>query len=808
VWPPVIQLTFAYGAGLWVGLVFVIPHPVNVLAAAVGLVVAGVTGWRGTLGAAASVGLLTAGLAHQRALRSCASVWSPGPHVAIVAVHDPAGRRGLTTVSVLAAVERCGGELRVRTRPGELPAGAEAVLVGTYWPPTIFQVDRARVLRGSSSLRYRLRDVLARRIGQLYGPRAPFVEALVLGRRDDLDPKWRDAFTAAGIAHLLAISGLHVGIVAGWAMLLARLALTRSAASWITAVATWAYVTLLGLPAPAVRAAALITCNATARLRQRHPPPGALLATSVLVVLAVDPLTATQLGAWLSVAATWGTGFALRQLPPSARRRPALALLAASLGATLATAPITAYGFGMVAPVGLLTNLVAVPLAGLAVPGIFASLVFGGPVAGGTGLVLAALEHSATLAAAMPGGQVRGTPGAAFALPWLLLLVLLVWLTRSPPLVPARPRSSPVVRGLAALAAAAWASVIIPAWPTRESDGRLSLYILDVGQGDAIVLRTPHGHWAVIDGGPRSPERDAGVSVVLPFLRKHGAHGLDLVIATHGDADHLGGIPAIVGALDPDVVLDPGQPLGTPLYLDYLRVVEGVGSDWHVARAGDTLRLDSVTLAVLHPAQPWVDAHLATNENSVVVRVTYGAFDAILTGDAGVPAESALVRVALPSEVLKVGHHGSAGATSEAWLDRLRARAAVISVGPNRYGHPSPDVLQRLERRGIEVFRTDRGGTVTIRSDGRYFEVVQGGSESFLEGVGCLAHRLLPSSVSSSSRNACTLPRRASFPTFSTTSPSPGKSSRDTSGGPAWSMYSGWPGAPTSRVSSSRSSMF
>jgi competence protein ComEC len=739
-------------------------------------------GWPGILVGGAGVGVLTGALAGEPRKHSCAAVWPPGRQMAMVALHDRAGPRGLASATVLAAPQGCGGELRLAVRRGSLVPGARAVVVGTFRAPTVLRVEHVRVLDGPRSARYALRDALARRIERLYGARAPFVDALILGRRDDLDPGWRRVFADAGIAHLLSISGLHVGIVAAWTLLLARLVVSPPRASLLTAVAVWAYVGLLGFPAPAVRSAAFVSLYAVAKIRQRRPPPDAVLAAAVVVVLALDPLAASDLGAWLSVAATWGTAFALKQLGPEQRRQPVVSLLAASLGATLATAPITAFAFGTVAPVGLLTNLVAVPLGGVAVPGVFASLALGGPLAAGSGLALAAVERAAEIAAMLPGGQVRGAPGVGFALPWAAGLGAAVWVCRR------RPKLGALrLRTAAVLAAGAWAGVIIPALSARRGTKELRIFLLDVGQGDAIAVRTPRGRWLLIDAGPRTPAVDAGRSVVLPFLRREGARRVDLVMASHGHDDHLGGLPAVVDALLPELVLEPGQPLGTPRYLDFLRAVDGAGVTWRAARAGDTVRLDSVELAVLHPSQPWLTTHLDPNENSVVVRLTYGELNAVLTGDAGLPAESLLAEHAEGAEVLKVGHHGSAGATGSAWLDALRPRVALISAGAgNRYGHPDPGVLQRLAARGIDVYRTDRGGTVTIRTDGRYFEVVQGVSGSWLEGVRCLVQTSLPSRASSWRRSACIPRRPASYPTSSTTSPSRPRSSRATSGGRDW----------------------
>jgi competence protein ComEC len=279
----------------------------------------------------------------------------------------------------------------------------------------------------------------------------------------------------------------------------------------------------------------------------------------------------------------------------------------------------------------------------------------------------------------------------------------------------------------------------------------LTIHVLDVGQGDAIAVRTPAGQWILIDGGPRMGRRDAGKQVVVPFFRRQQVARLALLIVSHGDADHLGGVPSIVDALQPQMVLEPGQAL---------------------ARAGDTITVDSVTLAILHPDNRWLDRRLGPNENSLVVHLRYGTFDALFTGDIGGPAESALAGGVTRVELLKVGHHGSAGSSTGPWLDVLRPIVAVISVGRNnRYGHPAREAVGRLGERGIDIYRTDEGGAVTIRSDGNYFQIMQGQPLNFTERVQCLFQKSSPSSDSLWRESACTLRRRASSRTFSTISP-------------------------------------
>jgi competence protein ComEC len=654
--------------------------------------------------------------------------------------------------------------LRFDTEP--LPAsGTTLIVVGTLHTGGWLRVGHARLLRDHRvPLRFRLRDRIAGRIRRLYGARAGLVDAIVLGRRDGLDPDLRALFTAAGLAHLLAISGLHVGMVAAWLRVSTRL-VVGSRASWpLSAAVTWTYVALLGFPPPATRAAAFVAVAAVGRIRQRRPPWSAVLAVASLVVLTIDPGAVRSVGAWLSAAAVGGTASAANLMGQG--RSGLVRLLAVSLGATLATAPITAAAFGSVAPVGVGSNLVAVPLAGLAVPAVFASLLAGSFVATGAGLALAALERVAGVAAAVPLGHLDGEPGWSFAAPWAVLLVTAVWATwRKPTWTVTRKRAA------GALALASWTIVAFPGRAGRSDEGMLAIHFLDVGQGDAIAVQTPRGRWMLLDAGPRFGNRDAGRDVVLPFLRARGVRRLDVAVVSHGDADHLGGFPTVIEGTRPRLVLEPAQPLGTALYREYLGAVDAFAEDWRAARVGDTLVVDSVAVAVLHPSARWMAGQSSPNENSLILHLRFKEFDALFTGDAGWPAETLLVSTVQPAEVLKVGHHGSAGSTSRALLQAVRPTVAVISVGRNRFGHPTPAVLQRLHREGAVIYRTDRGGAVTIRTDGRYFEVVQSQSSDLMERVRCVFLTWLPSSGSSWSRNVCTQRPPESSRIFSTMSP-------------------------------------
>jgi competence protein ComEC len=765
--PPIARLTVALAVGVWLGLSLSEPWPACWAVAAAVAVTSWARPWWGTLLLTLLVGLLTGIVRAHRETGACQARWLPGPKAVLLRIHDAPSRRGTTSATILHAREQCDGVVRVRV-VGDVPAGAVLLAVGTAYPGGVIRLTHYRVLARRRAWRYRIRRRIASRVATLYGPRAGLVEALVLGRRDDVPRDLRAHFARAGLAHLLAISGLHVGVIAGWVLVVLHWAGVGRRRWVIGAAVTWLYVALLGFPAPATRAAAFVALHAIARLRQRHPSPSAVLAVAVVILLQMDPGAVTAVGAWLSVAAVAGTSWGRDIARERGFRGWGSMLVASSTGATLFTAPITAWSFGSVAPIGVVANLAAIPIASLAVPALMLSLGVGQIMAGSAGLLLAGLERVAQLAGGVPLGSVTGNAGPRFAIPWCVVLVMAVMITRRG--VTSWRRTK---RTLAIGAVAVWVPIAVPAWVGRDRDHVLSIHVLDVGQGDAIVVRTPRGRWLLVDGGPHGRGSDAGRRVVLPFLRRHGVDRLDAVIVSHGDADHLGGIPTVLRSLDVALVLEPGQPVGTGLYLDYLAAVDRLGVPWRTGRTGDTVTIDSVTLAVLHPRDAWVRGQLAPNENSLVVHLRYGCFDALLTGDVGSVVERDLLPSLTPVEVLKVGHHGSAGGTEEAWLDVLTPQVAVISVGPNRYGHPAPSVLERLADRQIDTWRTDRHGTVTISTDGGYLWVTGGRPATLARSVLCRIRHWLRLSGSSSNRSGCTPRPPATSPICSTTSPSP-----------------------------------
>jgi competence protein ComEC len=444
------------------------------------------------------------------------------------------------------------------------------------------------------------------------------------------------------------------------------------------------------------------------------------------LLLLVRPWSLVEPGFQLSFAGAVAIAFANREVREMGWHRmlspPARAILfavAASFATLLLTSPISATHFGRIAPAALLGNLIAVPLIGLTMPPLFVSLLASPwpalaawPAAAAV-LLLRALHALAGWLSASPWASMEvPAPGTTVVGVYLALLALAGLALRG-----AWHRR----RLLLALGLAAAAALAGPAVQARWEGGRLRVYVLDIGQGDAIAIATPKRHWLLVDAGPNVNGFDAGRRRVLPFLRRHGVRRLEAWLISHPDLDHVGGGPAVLHAMDVSRVIGPGRVTGQ---FGQVRVLKELVRDsvrWIRGVAGARLTVDAVTLRFLHPEPGGVNARGGTNDQSVVFLLEYGKFRMLFTGDISAVAEAELLdrhREEIRATVLKVAHHGSATSTSASFLKAVAPELAVISVGqPNRYGHPAPEVLYRLAVDSVAVRRTDQDGTVFVEVD-------------------------------------------------------------------------------------------
>jgi len=262
-----------------------------------------------------------------------------------------------------------------------------------------------------------------------------------------------------------------------------------------------------------------------------------------------------------------------------------------------------------------------------------------------------------------------------------------------------------------------------------EASGELEVVFLDVDQGDSTLVTTPEGKHILIDGGVGEGygTKDQGKKTILPYLRKNGINKLDTMVITHPDFDHIGGLISVVKfkPLQIGEVLDPGQAHPSEAYLELLKAIqERPEIQYSQPRAGDMLDWgEDVRVEVLSPPYLLED----NNECSIVIKLTYGDISFLLTGDAAGTAEKLMMgkyAYRLRSTVLKAGHHGSSHSTGEEFLGYVSPRVVIVSSGKdNKYGHPAEEVIDRVKKRGADIYRTDQHGTITIITDGENYQV-------------------------------------------------------------------------------------
>lgn len=245
----------------------------------------------------------------------------------------------------------------------------------------------------------------------------------------------------------------------------------------------------------------------------------------------------------------------------------------------------------------------------------------------------------------------------------------------------------------------------------------MTVSFIDVGQGDSELIQSPSGKVMLIDAGPT----DTG-SKVVKYLQDRGISTIDVVVATHPHEDHIGGMAAVLNAFIVKQFVDSGYPHTTSTYENMLNLIDKKNIPFRTVTNGDTIAFDpAISVQVLNPQKSFTDD---INQNSVVLKMTYGKVSSLFTGDAGEPIENSYAGIAGHADILKVAHHGSSTSTGSAFLSKITPPISVIEVGAgNSYGHPTSATLQRLQQAGTKVYRTDLDGTITITSDGNTYSV-------------------------------------------------------------------------------------
>lgn len=709
-----------YAAGLLAGLAGALGTAT--LLSAAGVVAAAVRR-SATLGGIAM--LLAAGAAVgrsvERADHACAARIAARSEWTVVALTTlAAGETG----EVVIREGRCSLQAWASVRWGLAAAGETVVVRGLpRLDPRGLTLGGVRVVAAGDRPGWlaRWRAAATRSVDASFGPDAPLARALLVADTRTLSREIRDEFAAAGLVHMLSISGLHVGLIAlAVTTALGAFGLSRAGAGWGSVALVALYVAVIGAPAPAVRAVAMLAAAAASRALQRPTSPWAALAVGAAAPL-VDPHLVTDIGYQLSVAGMIALIAAaaverrwLRGRLSGWKHAVVFALLT-SVIASLVTGPLVACRFGRASLIAPLANLAASPIMSLVQPILFLALILGWwPaaarfVAGAAHPLLAAFEWVAHTSAAVPGAQVEVVATTiALCIAGLASVLLVAACIANDPWRPA-------IGVLACI-------VVIPLLPVVPRPlGEMELHMIDVGQGDALALRTPRGRWIVVDAGRAWPGGDAGRSTVVPYLRARGGEVVAFVLS-HPHNDHAGGAASVIRAMHPALYLDPGFPGPTGSYRESLEEARRSGARWERIRPGESLAVDGVMLRFLAPDSAWVSHLDDANLASSVILARYGAVSFLFTGDAEAPEEEWMLdrdSLALAATVLKVGHHGSVTSTTPSFLRAVHPRLALISVGAgNSYGHPGAAVMRELAAAGVQALRTDRFGTIVVRTDG------------------------------------------------------------------------------------------
>ena len=579
--------------------------------------------------------------------------------------------------------------------------------------------------------------------------RLPALEATVLegilwGDRGNLPAALRQEFSDTGTVHVLTTAGLHLGIMAAMLTQLATfLPIARPVRAVLVVAGSWLYAALAGMHLPTVRAATMLTAGTVAVELGRARTASAVLSAAALAVVVPHPLVLLSPSFSMSFACVAGIALISPILSALGLRegcglpRIMVELLRTSCAVQVALWPLQALYFNAFTPYAIITNMIVVPLVGvvmaagslLAISTLVVPLLAGAVshiAWWGLTFIIATVQQFATLPYAhldMP------PPSHVFlVMYWAMLGLLFIALQRN---VATR-------KVLMVSLCAGTLLVFVYCLPgiaeARSRDMRVD--VLDVGQADCIVIRAPGGHAMLVDGGGRLERTTSGAVVaaplgdrvatrtVMPFLLRHWVMHLDAVVLTHPHGDHAGGLPVILSRERVGVLYDSAQLYAGPAYHRALDVVQARHIRWVRAQRGTAFDLGpDVHVKTLAPEEPLITGTSSDiNNNSVVLRVTFGDIAMLLTGDAQSEAEQRLLSHGdddLRADILKVGHHGSAYSSTTAFLAAVHPKIAIISCGlHNVFGHPSPRTLTALQSVDARTYRTDLDGGVSITSDG------------------------------------------------------------------------------------------
>ncbi len=608
---------------------------------------------------------------------------------------------------------------------------------GTVYLKNPYDIEKTGIKGGGwiNKLGYKIKNTVLGIVEySLDKNQAGLLEGMIIGYKDGLDETAFEAFSKAGLTHIMVASGMNVAfIILPLTFIFKKLRLGNLAANGLTILVLVLFVFVAGFSASVVRAVIMGIVILTGRIIRRETDIYTSIAIAVFILLAINPFTLFDIGFQLSFAATLSLVLFYPKIKGAVTNKYIPDLVADTLAATLAAQagviPVTLYYFNNLSLISVLSNLLVVPLVQF-ITIIGFAMVFAGLVNIHGAVLIGYVNNSFLSFVLFVTETTAKIPYALLKLPTppLILitvyyLVLLYWLKRS-----VIKEKIPAVRHLKWVLPGILALVLLISFAVPKP---LEITFLDVGQGDGAFIKTSHGTKVLIDGGGRNAGSkssfDIGESVMVPYILDRGTKHIDIVIATHGHSDHTEGLEAVLKEMDVGTVILPdtdGEGFEKIVNICSEKKIQIVE-----CRQGDIIKLDSETdFLVLNPQKFEEDslAQQSLNDSSLMLKLTYRNVKVLFTGDCELPVEQRALELGLDvdADMLKVGHHGSSTSTSEAFLERVSPEYAVISVGENNnFGHPSQFVVDRIEERGIRLFRTDERGAVTATTYGQKLRI-------------------------------------------------------------------------------------
>ncbi|MDF2987350.1 MAG: internalization-related competence protein ComEC/Rec2 [Eubacterium sp.] len=641
-----------------------------------------------------------------------------------------------TRLSFATAIE----EPKPATNPGGFDYRrylASIGISGTAYMSYSSEIDILGVQRGGwiNKLGYKIKNTVLHIVEFcLDKNQAGLLAGMIIGYKDGLDENAFQAFSRAGLTHIMVASGMNVAfIILPLTFIFNKLRIGKRSANIMTILVLILFVFVTGFSASVVRAVIMGIIILTGQIIMRETDIYTSISAAALILLIINPFTLFDIGFQLSFGATLSLVMFYPKIKGTVTKKYVPEIISDTLAATLAAQigviPVTLYYFNSLSIISVLSNLLVVPLVQI-ITIIGFIMVFAGLLNIHMAVLIGYINNSFLSFILFVTETSAKIPFAAVKLPTPSIGLILIYYTVILYLFKGRQ----ILNNFKTFKYVKYASVVILFLFILISNlfpKPLEITFLDVGQGDGAFIRTPLGTKVIIDGGGREAGSnstfDIGEAVMVPYILDQGTKSVDIVVASHGHADHTEGLEAILKELQVGTVILPDtdgngfEKIEAICSSRNIRIIE--------CKKGDLIRIDRETqFKVLNPLKFSIDSlsQQSLNNSSLVLKLLYKNISVLFTGDSELPVEERLLGedVNIRADMLKVGHHGSVTSSSEAFIDMVKPRYAVISVGEhNKFGHPSQFVVDRFQERGIKLYRTDQCGAVIVKSYGNDFRI-------------------------------------------------------------------------------------